>query len=104
MAPRIDELPKAALEEFCRRNHIRRLSVFGSILRDDFRPDSDVDVMVEFEPGKTPGLSFFLLPQELEPILGRHVDLTTRSAVESGENPIRRRAILESAREVYAAR
>jgi len=46
------EIPQERLAEFCRRNHIRRLSLFGSILRDDFRPDSDVDFLVEFEPGK----------------------------------------------------
>src|SRR4051794_22909616 len=55
---RID-LPQEALAEFCRRNLIRRLSVFGSALRDDFTPDSDVDLLVEFEPGATPGLAFF---------------------------------------------
>ncbi len=50
------EIPKARLAEFCRRNHIQRLSLFGSILRDDFGPDSDVDFLVEFEPGQTPSL------------------------------------------------
>ena len=52
--PRID-IPKEEIAEFCRRNHIRRLALFGSVLRDDFRPDSDVDVLVEFEPGTKVG-------------------------------------------------
>jgi predicted nucleotidyltransferase len=51
------------LAEFCRKHHIRKLALFGSVLRDDFRPDSDVDVLVEFEPGHVPGLAFFLLRQ-----------------------------------------
>lgn len=65
------------LAEFCRRNHIRRLAFFGSVLRDDFRPDSDADVLVEFEPGRTPGLAFFGMEEELEQLLGRPVDLNT---------------------------
>ena len=104
MNERIAKLPKDELERFCRRNHIRRMSLFGSILRDDFRPDSDVDVLVEFETGQTPGLAFFLLPQQLEPIFGRPVDLTTRAAVEASGNHLRRSSILDSAVEVYAER
>ena len=65
------------LAGFCRRNHIRRLALFGSVLRDDLRPDSDVDVLVEFESGHVPGLRFFSLEQELSEILGRKVDLNT---------------------------
>ena len=62
---------------FCRRNHIRKLAFFGSVLREDFRPDSDVDVLVEFELGKVPGLAFFAMQRELSEILGRTVDLNT---------------------------
>ncbi len=62
---------------FCRTHHIRRLALFGSVLRDDFRPDSDVDILVEFEPGKVPGLAFFAMQRELSGILGRKVDLNT---------------------------
>jgi predicted nucleotidyltransferase len=65
------------LAEFCRRHHIRKLALFGSVLRSDFRPDSDVDVLVEFEDGHTPGLAFFAMEQELSEILGRRVDLNT---------------------------
>jgi len=66
------------IAEFCRRHHIRRLSLFGSVLRDDFRPDSDVDVLVEFEPGNRVGLiGLAELELELAELLGRKVDLNT---------------------------
>lgn len=68
---------RAQIMEFCRKHHIRRLAFFGSVLRDDFRPDSDVDVLVEFEPEHTPGLAFFAIEAELAEILGRKVDLNT---------------------------
>ena len=70
-----------AVATFCRRNHIRRLAFFGSVLRDDFRPDSDVDVLVEFEPGHTPGLVFFSMEAELGRLLGRKVDLHTPASL-----------------------
>jgi predicted nucleotidyltransferase len=66
---------------FCRRHNIRRLSLFGSILRDDFDSDSDIDVLVEFEPGRTPGLAFFGMQDELTAILGRNVDLHTPASL-----------------------
>lgn len=62
------DISREQIAEFCRRHHIRWLAVYGSALRDDFGPDSDVDVLVEFEPGRTPGLAFF----ELSPIFGGH--------------------------------
>lgn len=65
------------IADFCRRYHIRRLSLFGSVLRDDFVPASDVDELVEFEPGHVPGLSFFSMEDELSQIIGRNVDLNT---------------------------
>ena len=74
--PRI-ELPREELAEFCRRNHIRRLALFGSVLRGDFGAESDVDVLVEFEPQHVPGLRFFRLQRELSALLGRNVDLHT---------------------------
>jgi predicted nucleotidyltransferase len=67
----------AALAELCRRRHITKLALFGSILRPDFRPDSDIDVLVEFEPGRTPGLAFIDIQAELSGLLGRRVDLNT---------------------------
>lgn len=72
-------LDRERIAAFCRRNYIRRLSLFGSVLRDDFRPDSDIDVLVEFEVGHTPGLAFFAMQRELSAMLGRAVDLNTPS-------------------------
>lgn len=71
------EVPREKVAEFCRRRHIRKLSLFGSVLRDDFRPDSDLDVLVEFEPGHVPGLAFFAMEEELSGIFGRKVELST---------------------------
>ncbi len=68
---------EAELASFCKRHHIRRLSLFGSALRKDYRSDSDLDVLVEFEPDQVPGLAFFAMEMELSAILGRKVDLNT---------------------------
>ena len=77
-------IPLDAIAEFCQRNHIRKLSLFGSVLRDDFGPESDVDVLVEFEEGKTPGLGFVSVMDGLTELLGREVDLVTPGSVEPG--------------------
>ena len=72
------EIPQDKLADFCRCHHIRKLSLFGSVLRDDFGPDSDIDVLVEFEAGHVPGLAFIRLEQELSRLLGgRRVDLVS---------------------------
>ncbi len=71
------EIQKDQVAEFCRRHYVRKLALFGSVLREDFRPDSDVDVLVEFEPGHVPGLAFLTMQQELSAVLGRNVDLNT---------------------------
>jgi predicted nucleotidyltransferase len=70
-------IPKGKIADFCRHNHIRRLSVFGSALRPDFTPDSDVDILVEFEKGQEPGFAFFDMEAELSDLLGRKVELHT---------------------------
>jgi predicted nucleotidyltransferase len=70
-------VPREQIADFCRRHHIRRLAFFGSVLRDDFTSESDVDVLVEFEAGKTPGFAFFRIQDELSQILARRVDLKT---------------------------
>lgn len=70
-------IPKDDLDAFCRKNGVRRLSLFGSILRDDFGPQSDIDVLVEFQPGTRVGLRFFTMERELSALLGRKVDLNT---------------------------
>jgi len=95
----LSTLPTAAIREFCERNRIRRLAVFGSALRDDFTPESDIDVLVEFEAGATPGFAFFALQDELGAILGRRVDLNTPGSF----RPPLREAILQRARNVYVA-
>lgn len=92
-------IPPEAIALFCRRNHIRRLSLFGSVLRDDFRPDSDIDVLVEFEPGKVPGLAFFRMQDELSQILGRTADLNTPQFI----SPYFRSEVLSQALVMYAA-
>lgn len=91
------DLSPAQLADFCRRHHIRRLALFGSALRDDFRPDSDVDVLVEFEPGHVPGLAFFTIETELSELLGRRVDLNTPQFL----SPYFRDAVLAEAEVQY---
>jgi len=80
MSPNV-AIDREALAAFCRRHGIRRLAVFGSALRHDFGPHSDVDVLVEFEPGRTPGLAFFAMQDELSGMLGRVVDLHTPASL-----------------------
>lgn len=75
------DLSRDEIAEFCRRHRIRRLSLFGSVLRDDFGADSDIDVLVEFERGATPGLAFFTMQDELTEIIGRKVDLHTAASL-----------------------
>jgi len=65
------------ISNFCRRHHIRRQALFGSVLRKDFKPESDVDVLVEFEEGHVPGLAFFSMETELSEIFNCKVDLNT---------------------------
>lgn len=100
MQPRIDLAP-APLASLCRRWRIARLALFGSVIRDDFGPDSDVDVLVEFEPGATPGLfAMEDLREELSALAaGREVDLVTRAAL----HPLLRDRVLAQAVEQYAA-
>ena len=66
---------------FCRHNSVHRLAIFGSALRDDFGPNSDIDVLIEFEPGRTPGLKFFSMQDELSRLFGRTVDLHTPASL-----------------------
>jgi predicted nucleotidyltransferase len=99
--PSIDEISRR-LPPFCRRHGIARVEVFGSVATGEASADSDLDLMVTFRPGVAPGLEFFAMQDELEHILGCSVDLLTRRSVERSDNPIRRRSILASAREIYA--
>ncbi len=98
------ELPGAKIQEFCRRWHIRELALFGSVLRNDFRADSDVDVLVTFAPGVSPPWTDRVrMTEELCAIFGRPVDLVERRLVEESPNYIRRREILNSVEVIYAA-
>ena len=80
MSPKIT-IDRQRLADFCRRHHVRRLALFGSVLRDDFGPDSDVDVLVEFEAGHVPGFALVNLEDELSALVGRKVDLHTRGSL-----------------------
>jgi hypothetical protein len=103
MALRID-LPREAIADFCRRWRITELAIFGSALREDFRPDSDVDVLVTFEPGVHWDFQQWLeMTGELETMLGRKVDLVERRLVEQSKNYIRRKHILSNLERIYVA-
>jgi predicted nucleotidyltransferase len=92
------------LADFCQRWKVSELALFGSVLGDDFRPESDVDVLVAFLPdAEWSLLDHVQMEEELSTLLGRAVDLVSKKAVERSENWLRRRAILESAEVVYAA-
>ena len=93
------EIPHEQIADFCRRRHIRWLALFGSVLRDDFRSDSDVDVLVEFEPGTRLGFAFFDVQEELSQILGRPVDLRTPREL----SKYFRAEVLAEAEKVYVA-
>jgi len=98
------EISKKPVADFCRRWDISMLALFGSVLRPDFRPDSDVDVLVSFAPdAQWTLLDCVRMEQELAGIFGRRVDLVSRRAIEESFNPIRRRQILESAEPLYVA-
>jgi hypothetical protein len=96
MPPQID-LPAEQIAAFCQRHHIRRLALFGSVLGDDFGPDSDVDVLVEFEPEHIPGLDFITMQAELSDLMQQEVDLNTPDFL----NPRFRNKVLDSARVLY---
>ncbi len=99
-----DHFDMAAIAPVCRQWRISELAIFGSAVRNELRPDSDVDVLVTFEEGAEPTLfDMSRLSRELAEALGREVDLLTRRGVEESRNPYRRREILESAETLYAA-
>ncbi len=96
------ELDRERIASFCRRWQITELALFGSVLRDDFGPDSDVDVLVRFAPDARHSLfDMVRMQNELEGILGQRVDLVSRRGIEASRNPLRRQSILESAEVVY---
>jgi len=98
------EIPKEKLAEFCKKWQIHELSFFGSVLRDDFTPKSDIDVLVAFSEDAEHSLFDLVhMENELREILGRDVDLVSRRGIEASRNYIRRKAIIDSAEAVYAA-
>jgi len=98
------DIPKEEVAAFCRRWQIKELALFGSALRDDFRPDSDVDVLVQFDAEARHTLfDMVFMQEELQRIFGRKVDLVSRRGIETSRNYIRRRAILESAEVIYGS-
>lgn len=95
--PRLD-LPMEQIAAICRKYHVRELSLFGSVLRDDFGPESDVDFLVVFEPEARIGfVKLFGLQHEFEELLQRSVDVVPKD----GLNPVIRKAVLDSARVIY---
>jgi predicted nucleotidyltransferase len=99
------EIPKDKIAAFCRKWKIVEFSLFGSVLRDDFCPDSDVDVLVSFSPeAEWSLLEHMAMEEELSAIFGRKVDVISRKAIERSENYIRRDAILKTAQPYYVTR
>jgi len=91
------DIPQQEIADFCQRNHITKLALFGSVLRDDFGPESDVDVLVEFDPEHIPGLAFISMQDELAAIFQRRVDLLTFTGI----SKYFRKKILREAQNVY---
>ena len=103
MAPQI-AMNREQIAHFCRKWHVSEFYVFGSVLRDDFGPESDIDVAVRFSPNAAYSLFDLAdMEEELKSLLGREVDLLTLRAIEKMPNPFRRRAILSSLELVHAA-
>lgn len=99
------KVPKARIAEFCKRWNVSEFAIFGSALRADFRPDSDIDVLVSFVQGAKVSLfDMVLMQEELKQIFGRDVDLVSKRGVEHSRNYLRRKAILESAQVIHVTR
>jgi len=97
------ELPMKQIAEFCQKWQVTECALFGSVLRNDFRPDSDIDIMVEFDPAACPTFSTLdRMEAELKIIFGRDIDLITRQGIASSHNYLRRHEILSSAQVIYA--
>lgn len=91
-------IPEETIRDFCQRHKIKNLAFFGSILGPDFKPESDVDVLVEFEPGYVPGFEFFSMQEELTEIIGRQVELHTPNFL----SPHFREDVIKEAQVLYA--
>ena len=98
------QIPRLQIDSFCHRWQDSELALFGSVVREDFGPDSDVDVLIQFQPqARHTLLDMARMEEELRQIFGRDVDLVERSAVEQSRNHIRRNTILQSAESIHAA-
>lgn len=97
-------LPQAEIAQFCQRWKVQEFHLFGSVLRDDFRPDSDIDVMVQFAQDAKWGFEIVEMKQDLEKMFRRKVDFLTKPSIEQSENWIRRKEILGTARLIYVQR
>ena len=98
------ELPMAQIKDLCDRWHIAEFAVFGSVLRDDFHPTSDIDVLITFDSNARKGLlTLARIKHELEDLLDRNVDIVTRKSVEQSPNETRKNTILQSAQVLYVA-
>lgn len=95
----LPEYSQERLIELCKQYHVQRLSLFGSRLKGTSKPESDIDILVEFEPGKTPGLAFFSLEEELESVFNQKVDLNTAGFLST----YFRDEVVKSARPLYVA-
>jgi predicted nucleotidyltransferase len=97
-------IPRKKLADFCRRWKVSELAFFGSVLRDDFRPNSDIDLLISFSPqAKNTLFDLVRMQNELKDIFGREVDLVERRAIEKSENYIRRKSILSNTKVIYEA-
>ena len=102
MTARID-IPSEGIAAFCERWQVTEMALFGSVLRDDFGPDSDIDVLVAFEDGARHTLfNMVEMEEELKAIFGREVDLVSRRGIERSSNHLRREAIFQSVETIYA--
>jgi len=98
------QISRSQIDSLCQRWQVSELALFGSVVREDFGPDSDVDVLIQFQPqARHTLLDMARMEEELRRIFGRDVDLVERSAVEQSRNHFRRKAILQSAESIHAA-
>jgi uncharacterized protein len=99
-----DQVPYEKIADFCKRWRITEFALFGSVLRDDFSPESDIDALITFDKSSHWTLfDLVAMQEELKQIFGRHVDLVSRRGIESSQNYLRRKAILSSAKVIHVA-
>jgi predicted nucleotidyltransferase len=97
MLPSLSQAQTGALNQFCQRHSVKKMSFFGSVITSRFGPESDIDILIEFHEGKSPGFGFFTMQDELAEILGRPVDVTTVG----GLHPLLKEKVLQTAETYY---